>query len=72
MARLCLIAGDKAIQTSSFSQAAKYLDRGVDLLPNDHWKEHYKNLRLRLFSGAAEAHYCLGVQWERLNNTVTR
>jgi predicted ATPase len=60
MARLCLMAGDKAIRTSSFSQAAKYLDRGIDLLPNDHWKEHY-NLSLRLFSGAAEAHYCLGV-----------
>ncbi len=36
MARLCLKAGNKAIRISSFSTAAKYLVRGIDLLPNDH------------------------------------
>ncbi len=48
MAGLCLIEGDKAIRTSSVSQAAKYLDRGIDLLPNGHRQEHLNLLSLWL------------------------
>jgi predicted ATPase len=59
VSKLFLRAGVKTIENSAFEQAAGYLKRGIDLLPQDHWQRHY-DLSLDLFSTAAEANYCTG------------
>ena len=59
IAELNLQAGKAAMVSSSFGQAAHYLQTGIQFLPNDHWKTQYE-LSLDLYSAAAEAEYCTG------------
>ena len=66
LAELNWKAGSKAFSANAYTSAAVYLDRGIVLLPEDHWYNHY-NLSLDLFSTAAEAHFCTG-QLTEANN----
>lgn len=59
LTNLNLLAGKKAIELSAFLPAIEYLAKGIELLPEDCWKNHYK-LSLDLFSAIAEAEYCVG------------
>ena len=59
IAKLNLQAGKAAMVSASFGQAARYLQSGIECLPDDHWKTEYE-LSLELFSAAAEAEYCTG------------
>lgn len=59
IARIDLVAGKKAIESSAFVSAKYYLEKGVELLPVGSWNEHYR-LTLNIYSTAAEAEYCNG------------
>ena len=53
VAKLHLIAAQKAVSISAFSDAAMYLEGGLELMPDDRWKSEYQ-LTLQLYSTAAE------------------
>lgn len=59
LAEMNLTASKRARAGAAFDNAAHYLTRGIGLLPGDHWISQY-DLSLKLFSAAAEAHYCIG------------
>lgn len=59
IAELNLQAALKAMQSSEFLQATKYLKNGIEWLPSDHWQKSYK-LSLDLYSTVAEATYSVG------------
>jgi predicted ATPase len=56
---LNLDAAEKAKELSAFESAAKYVGKGIDLLPADRWTS-MKELTLKMYSICAEAHYSLG------------
>ncbi|MBB4078980.1 putative ATPase/class 3 adenylate cyclase/putative methionine-R-sulfoxide reductase with GAF domain [Lewinella aquimaris] len=56
---LNLAAGRRAKQASAFRRAAEYLQVGIDLLPENHWQEHYA-LSRDLHTEAAECNYLSG------------
>ena len=56
-ARLCLAAARKAARESAFSSAIEYIEAGISLLPQRHWRDQY-DLSLRLYSTGAELAYC--------------
>lgn len=62
LCRLNLVAGETALQSSSYSSASRYFRKGVGLLPleeEDRWRDLYSTT-LELLSGSAEAHLCMG------------
>ena len=59
IARLNLIAGQKAKKASAHSAALQYLTIGIELLPADSWQFQYA-LTLALHEEAAEAAYLCG------------
>ncbi|HBB34966.1 MAG TPA: hypothetical protein DDZ80_19765 [Cyanobacteria bacterium UBA8803] len=59
LARLNLIAGQKAKASAAYKPALKYLQVGIELLEPDSWLTEY-NLSLALFVAAAEAAYLSG------------
>ncbi|MEH2453754.1 ATP-binding sensor histidine kinase [Nostoc sp.] len=56
LAKLNLIAGRKAKNSTAYSAAVKYFAVGRNLLTSDHWKSQY-NLTLTLYVEATEAAY---------------
>jgi predicted ATPase len=58
-ATLCLSISKEAIAKSHFPSAAKYLERGIHLLPNRCWREEY-DLTIALHNISAEVSYMLG------------
>ena len=56
LARLNLIAGQKAKAATAYTSVVDYLTTGISLLPNNAWKYHY-DLTLALHTGMAEAAY---------------
>eukprot|EP00978_Attheya_sp_CCMP212_P020354 scaffold58147_cov60-Attheya_sp.AAC.4 len=59
IAELNLDAAEKAKELSAFESAAKYVGKGIGLLPADTWTSQ-KELSLKMYSICAEAHYSLG------------
>jgi predicted ATPase len=59
LAKLMLRAGQKAVQQSTFSNAASYFEIGVSLLQRNHWKHQY-DISLALYNAAVEAQYYNG------------
>ncbi|MHC0068314.1 AAA family ATPase, partial [Nostoc sp. UIC 10890] len=59
IARLNLIAGQKAKKASAYSAALQYLTIGIELLPADSWQSQYA-LTLSLHEEATEAAYLSG------------
>ncbi len=56
LAELFLRAGQKAAQSSAFSQASVYYETGISLSGRKHWRRHYR-LSLDLYNAAAEVEY---------------
>lgn len=65
LARLNLKAGRKSINFCAFLSAQMYLQKALDLLPEDHWISLY-NLSLEIFNDYADAEYCLS-NYDRMN-----
>jgi predicted ATPase len=59
LAELNLQAARKAVRLSAFKSAEKFAVKGMNLLLDDRWKDHYQ-LTLELYSIAAEAESVLG------------
>mmetsp|Transcript_17975 Transcript_17975/g.51022 ORF Transcript_17975/g.51022 Transcript_17975/m.51022 type:complete len:1365 (-) Transcript_17975:69-4163(-) len=51
-------AGMKAAESSSFGLALEYLQKAMALLPDDHWKTHFR-LSLEIYSAAAECAFVI-------------
>jgi predicted ATPase/signal transduction histidine kinase len=62
LARLNLIAGKKAKAATAYQAAARYLNRGLELLAPDSWQHQYE-LTLELHVETVEAEY-LSIQFE--------
>jgi predicted ATPase len=63
LARMNLIAGRKALVSTAYPSAVKYLTTGIQLLTDDSWERKYE-LVLGLYETAAEAAY-LGGDFEQ-------
>ena len=59
LARMNLIAGRKALASTAYPAAVKYLTTGIELLTDDSWERKYE-LALGLYQTAAEAAYLAG------------
>mgnify|MGYP001793369169 CR=1 FL=1 len=59
LAKLNLIAGEKAKVATAYEAAVRYLETGLALLTNDSWRNTYK-LTLNLYVETAEAEYLSG------------
>jgi len=59
VAELYLLAGEKALKTSSFHSAATYFMSGIGLLQGDCWENHY-NLSKKLHDAALKALFVTG------------
>jgi predicted ATPase len=59
IALLFLRAGQRAMAMSSFESAYTFLNRGIECLGYNRWRESY-TLTLNLFNAAAEVAYCIG------------
>ncbi|MEH1933255.1 MAG: AAA family ATPase [Nostoc sp.] len=59
LAQMNLIAGRKALASTAYPSAVKYLTTGIQLLADDSWETKYK-LILALYETAAEAAYLAG------------
>jgi predicted ATPase/signal transduction histidine kinase/tRNA A-37 threonylcarbamoyl transferase component Bud32 len=73
LARMNLIAGRKALASTAYPAAVKYLTTGIELLTDDSWERKYE-LALGLYETAAEAAYLGGdfEQTEQLAEVVLR
>ncbi|HEY9658976.1 MAG TPA: hypothetical protein V6C65_11025, partial [Allocoleopsis sp.] len=71
VARLNLLAGEKAAESAAYESALKYLQVGLSLLRQETWLQHY-DLALALHQAATEAAYLNGnfAQMEQLAETV--
>jgi predicted ATPase len=70
VAKLCLRAGERAIQMSSFQSAFMYLMKSIELLNEAAcWREEYL-LCLSIYSTAAEVSYCIG-EFENVHKIVS-
>ncbi|MEH1865678.1 MAG: AAA family ATPase [Nostoc sp.] len=59
LAQMNLTAGRKALASTAYSSAVKYLTTGIELMADDAWETKYK-LILALYETAAEAAYLAG------------
>ncbi|OUL31222.1 serine/threonine protein kinase [Nostoc sp. T09] len=59
LAQMNLIAGRKALVSTAYSSALKYLTTGIELLTDDSWNAKY-DITLALYNTAAEAAYLSG------------
>ncbi|MEH2358022.1 AAA family ATPase [Nostoc sp.] len=71
LAEMSLIAGRKALVSTAYSSALKYLTAGIELLADDSWEIKYE-LTLALYEIATEAAYLAGdfEQMEKLAKVV--
>lgn len=68
LARMNLIAGRKAIASTAYLTAVKYLTTGIELLTDDSWESKYE-LTLALYETAAEAAYLAG-EFEKMEGFI--
>ncbi|MCF4967312.1 ATP-binding sensor histidine kinase [Nostoc sp. CMAA1605] len=59
LADMNLLAGRKALTSTAYTAAVKYLKTGIELLADDKWESKYE-LTLALYETAAEAAYLAG------------
>jgi predicted ATPase len=59
LATMNLIAGRRALASTAYATAAKYLTTGIHFLSSDSWETNY-HLTLTLYEKAAEAAYLAG------------
>ncbi|MBD2355543.1 AAA family ATPase [Tolypothrix sp. FACHB-123] len=68
LAEMNLTAGRKALASTAYSSALKYLKIGIELLADDSWDNYYE-LTLALYETAAEAAYLSG-EFEEMEELV--
>ncbi|MBW4600762.1 MAG: AAA family ATPase [Calothrix sp. FI2-JRJ7] len=68
LAQMNLIAGRKALASTAYPAALKYLTTGIKLLTDDSWQNKY-DLSLALYETAAEAAYLAG-EFEQMEGFV--
>ncbi|ABA21602.1 Serine/Threonine protein kinase and Signal Transduction Histidine Kinase (STHK) with GAF sensor [Trichormus variabilis ATCC 29413] len=68
LAQMNLIAGRKALASTAYTAAIKYLTTGIELLAGDSWENQYQ-LTLALYETAAEAAYLAG-NFERMESLI--
>ncbi len=68
LAEMNLTAGRKALASTAYSSALKYLKIGIELLADDSWDKKY-DLTLVLYETAAEAAYLAG-EFEQMEQIV--
>jgi predicted ATPase len=59
IAKLCLRAGERAVELSHFENAFEYLSKGITFLGWRGWRDNYE-LCLRLHNAGAEVAFCTG------------
>jgi predicted ATPase len=69
IAGLCLRAAEKAVSASSFPTASLYVDFGIEVLGDDHWKDAYA-LSLTLYTIGTEVNYCTA-NFERVHELLS-
>ncbi|WP_392532884.1 AAA family ATPase [Nostoc sp. C117] len=68
LAQMNLIAGRKALASTAYLAASKYLITGIELLSNDSWEKKYE-ITIALYETAAEAAYLSG-NFEKMEQLV--
>ncbi|BAY27323.1 ATP-binding region ATPase domain protein [Calothrix sp. NIES-2100] len=68
LAKLNLIAGNKARLANAYETALKYLSTGIELLAIDSWEEEY-NLTLDIYDATIEAEY-LNANYQEAKNLI--
>ncbi|BAB76386.1 trifunctional serine/threonine-protein kinase/ATP-binding protein/sensor histidine kinase [Anabaena sp. FACHB-709] len=68
LAQMNLIAGRKALASTAYTAAVKYLTTGIELLAGDSWENQYQ-LTLALYETAAEAAYLAG-NFEKMESLI--
>jgi len=68
LANLNLTAGQKAISSTAYPQAFQYFEKGLYVLDEKDWDDHY-GLLLQIITNAADAAYLSG-QYDKVNNLV--
>ncbi|BAY79409.1 two-component hybrid sensor and regulator (plasmid) [Nostoc linckia NIES-25] len=68
LAQMNLVAGRKAIASTAYLAATKYLSTGIELLANDTWQTKYE-LSIALYETAAEAAYLSG-NFEKMEELI--
>jgi predicted ATPase len=69
IAELCLRAAEKAVSASSFPTASLYVDFGIEVLGDNHWKDAYA-LSLELYNTGTEVNYCTA-NFERVRDLLS-
>ncbi|WP_414570743.1 protein kinase domain-containing protein [Nostoc sp. CCY 9925] len=68
LAQMNLLAGRKAIASTAYLAATKYLSTGIELLSNDSWQTKYE-ISIALYETAAEAAYLNG-NFEKMEELI--
>ncbi|MCC5637523.1 AAA family ATPase [Nostoc sp. CHAB 5844] len=68
IAQMNFMAGRKALASTAYAAAIKYLTTGIELLSSDSWKTQYE-LTLALYETAAEAAYLAG-EFEQMEQLI--
>ncbi|MFN6535300.1 MAG: protein kinase domain-containing protein [Nostoc sp. EkiNYC01] len=68
LAQMNLVAGRKAIASTAYLAATKYLTTGIELLSNDSWQTKYE-ISIALYETAAEAAYLSG-NFEKMEELI--
>ncbi|MDZ8078671.1 MAG: AAA family ATPase [Nostoc sp. DcaGUA01] len=68
IAQMNFMAGRKALASTAYAAAIKYLNAGIELLSSDRWKTQYE-LTLALYETAAEAAYLAG-EFEQMEQLI--
>ncbi len=68
LAQMNLVAGRKALASTAYLTAVRYLTTGIELLTSDSWENKYE-LSLALYETTAEAAYLAG-QFEQMERLV--
>ncbi|MEO8862135.1 MAG: adenylate/guanylate cyclase domain-containing protein [Ginsengibacter sp.] len=68
LANLNLVAGQKAVASTAFPQALQYFEKGLNVIDNKDWDEHYGFI-VQLTTSAAEAAYLSG-QYEKVDKLL--
>ncbi|WP_299200029.1 AAA family ATPase [uncultured Amphritea sp.] len=70
LASLNCQSGIQALDSAAFDAAQEYFQTGIELLPDNSWKQHYE-LTLTLYKSGAEAAY-IRAQYEQMNTLIDR
>lgn len=70
LANLNLSAGHKAIASTAYPQALQYFEKGLNVLDESDWQNHY-DLLLQITTNAADAAY-LSARYDKVDNFINK